>query len=45
MATFTKLSDQAMPVISVHPERKISQINPNIYSGFTEYVLFCSSVT
>lgn len=38
MATFTKLDDQETPVISIHPERKISKINPNIYSGFTEYV-------
>lgn len=39
MATFTKLDDQETPVISVHPSRRISKINPNIYAGFTEYAL------
>lgn len=37
MTSFTKLSDQDAPVISVHPSRRISKINPNIYAGFTEY--------
>lgn len=37
MTTFTRLSDQDTPVISVHPTRRISKINPNIYAGFTEY--------
>jgi hypothetical protein len=36
MTTFTKLGDQDTPVISVHPSRRISKINPNIYAGFTE---------
>lgn len=37
MTTFTKLDEQETPVISVHPSRKISKVNPNIYAGFTEY--------
>lgn len=36
MTTFTKLEDHETPLISVHPSRRISKINPNIYAGFTE---------
>lgn len=36
MTTFTKLSEQEAPSLSIHPTRKISKINPNIYAGFTE---------
>ncbi|KAJ5660050.1 alpha-L-arabinofuranosidase C [Penicillium longicatenatum] len=41
MTSFTKLSDQDAPVISVHPSRRISKINPNIYAGFTEHMGRC----
>ena len=37
MTSFTKISDTEKATISIHPSRKISKINPNIYSGFTEY--------
>ena len=36
MTTFTKLSAQDAPSISIHPTRRLSKINPNIYAGFTE---------
>ena len=36
MTTFTKQTEHETPVISVHPTRRISKINPNIYAGFTE---------
>lgn len=36
MATFTKIPLDAEPVISVHPSFKVSEINDNIYGGFTE---------
>lgn len=36
MTTFTKLSDEETPTISIHASRRLSKINPNIYSGFTE---------
>lgn len=42
MTTFTKLSSAEAPGISVHSNRRISKINPNIYAGFTEYV-HCSN--
>lgn len=38
MATFTKISEDETPSITVHPTHKISKINNNIYGGFTEYV-------
>ncbi|KAJ5131873.1 alpha-L-arabinofuranosidase C [Penicillium atrosanguineum] len=41
MTTFTKLEEQETPVISVHSERRISKINPNIYAGFTEHMGRC----
>lgn len=37
MTSFTKISDTEKATISIHPTRKISKINPNIYAGFTEY--------
>lgn len=37
MTTFTKLSESETPTISLHPSRRISKINPNIYAGFAEY--------
>lgn len=36
MATFTKISDDETPVISVNPSHKISRIDDNTYGGFTE---------
>lgn len=36
MTTFTQLSDQDAPSLAIHPTRRISKINPNIYAGFTE---------
>jgi len=36
MTTFTKQAEYEKPIISVHPSRRISKINPNIYAGFTE---------
>ncbi|OJJ73973.1 hypothetical protein ASPBRDRAFT_194868 [Aspergillus brasiliensis CBS 101740] len=41
MTTFTKLSDQDAPSISIHPGRRLSKINPNIYAGFTEHMGRC----
>lgn len=41
MTTFTKLSSAEAPGISIHSNRRISKINPNIYAGFTEYVHRC----
>jgi alpha-N-arabinofuranosidase len=41
MTSFTKLSDQEAPSISVHASRRISKINPNIYAGFTEHMGRC----
>ncbi|KAB8248130.1 Arabinosidase C [Aspergillus flavus] len=41
MTTFTKLSDQDTPSIAIHPSRRISKINPNIYAGFTEHMGRC----
>lgn len=41
MTTFTKLSNQDTPSISIHPSRRISKINPNIYAGFTEHMGRC----
>ncbi|KAL2834555.1 glycoside hydrolase superfamily [Aspergillus pseudoustus] len=41
MTTFTKLSEQDAPAISIHPDRRISKINPNIYAGFAEHMGRC----
>ncbi|KAB8238793.1 alpha-N-arabinofuranosidase [Aspergillus alliaceus] len=41
MTTFTKLSNHDTPSISIHPSRRISKINPNIYAGFTEHMGRC----
>ncbi|KAK4508499.1 hypothetical protein PRZ48_002238 [Zasmidium cellare] len=41
MTTFTQLSSGQAPKISVHPERKLSKINDNIYGGFTEHMGRC----
>lgn len=37
MTTFSKTSDGQKPYIKVDSGHKLAQINPNIYSGFTEY--------
>lgn len=36
MTSFTRLAESETPVVSFHPSRRISKINPNIYAGFTE---------
>ncbi|KKK22722.1 hypothetical protein P175DRAFT_0499024 [Aspergillus ochraceoroseus IBT 24754] len=41
MTTFTQLNEQDAPGISIHPDRRISKINPNIYAGFTEHMGRC----
>ena len=38
MTTFTRISDNEVPVIEVNPDRKLSKIDPMIYGGFTECV-------
>jgi hypothetical protein len=40
MTTYTTTSDDVTPVISVDTDRVLSEIKPEIYSGFTECVLF-----
>ncbi|KAL1862076.1 hypothetical protein Plec18167_001143 [Paecilomyces lecythidis] len=41
MTTFTKTADDETPVISIDAHKRISRINPNIYSGFTEHMGRC----
>jgi len=41
MTTYTKLSDGEQASIAVYPKRKLSKINDNIYSGFTEHMGRC----
>jgi alpha-N-arabinofuranosidase len=41
MTTFTRSAAGEMPKISVHADRRISKINRNIYSGFTEHMGRC----
>ena len=41
MSTFTKKNSGENPEISVHPTRKLSKINDNIYGGFTEHMGRC----
>lgn len=36
MASFTKIADDAQPVITVHPALKGAKIEDNTYGGFTE---------
>jgi alpha-N-arabinofuranosidase len=36
MATFTRISEEETPSITIHPDHRISKINDNIYGGFTE---------
>jgi alpha-N-arabinofuranosidase len=36
MATFTKISEEDQPVITVNPAFKVSNIEDNTYGGFTE---------
>uniref|UniRef100_A0A0B7K8K6 Alpha-L-arabinofuranosidase 1 catalytic domain-containing protein n=2 Tax=Bionectria ochroleuca TaxID=29856 RepID=A0A0B7K8K6_BIOOC len=38
MTTFTKITDEQQPVISVNPAFKLSDIDDKTYSGFTEFV-------
>ncbi|EEY23726.1 alpha-N-arabinofuranosidase [Verticillium alfalfae VaMs.102] len=41
MTTFTKLTDEQQPVISVNPNHKIAKIEDNTYGGFTEHMGRC----
>ncbi|EMC94106.1 glycoside hydrolase family 51 protein [Baudoinia panamericana UAMH 10762] len=41
MTTFTKLDDGDQPGIFVYPSHKLSKINDNVYSGFTEHMGRC----
>lgn len=41
MTTFTRSASSETSKISLHPDRRISKINRNIYSGFTEHVGRC----
>lgn len=41
MATFTKIAEDATPKITIDPAHRLSPINPNIYSGFTEHMGRC----
>ena len=36
MATFTKISEEEQPSISIDARHKVSKIDDNIYAGFTE---------
>jgi alpha-N-arabinofuranosidase len=36
MSVFTRIPDEERPTISVDPRAIISEINNNIYGGFTE---------
>lgn len=51
MTTYTKISDEERPCISIDPSFTISEIDDNVYGGFTEYalssllVIFCSRLT
>lgn len=37
MTTYTKISDDERPSISIDPNFTIAEINDNVYGGFTEY--------
>lgn len=39
MTTFTKIAEDATPSISIDTDRVLSEIKPEIYSGFTECVI------
>ncbi|CAI6096168.1 unnamed protein product [Clonostachys chloroleuca] len=41
MTTFTKITDEQQPVISVNPAFKLSDIDDKTYSGFTEHMSRC----
>ena len=41
MTTFARIKSPEKPTISVHADRRISKINRNIYSGFTEHMGRC----
>lgn len=40
MSSSTKIAEGEQPVITVHPNHIISEINDNTYGGFTEYAVF-----
>jgi len=37
MTTFSKITEGEKPYIKVDSGHKLARINPNVYSGFTEY--------
>lgn len=39
MTTYTKISDDERPCISIDPSFVVSEIDDNIYGGFTEYAI------
>ncbi|KAF2188040.1 glycoside hydrolase family 51 protein [Zopfia rhizophila CBS 207.26] len=41
MATFTKISEDETPSITIHPSHKVAKINDNVYGGFTEHMGRC----
>jgi alpha-L-arabinofuranosidase len=41
MTTFTKIASDQPSSIHIHPTRKLSAVNPNIYGGFTEHMGRC----
>lgn len=41
MTTFSKTTDGQPEQLSIYPSRKLSQINDNIYGGFTEHMGRC----
>ena len=36
MTTFTRVADTDVPVVEIDAEKKLSQIDPMTYGGFTE---------
>jgi alpha-L-arabinofuranosidase len=41
MTTYTKISDEERPSISIDPSLVISKIEDNVYGGFTEHMGRC----
>ena len=39
MTSYTRISDDETPSISLDPRNTVSTVDKNIYAGFTEYVL------
>lgn len=43
MTSYTKILQGEAPCISLDPRNAFSKIDPNIYGGFTEYILLYGS--